>query len=150
MTTTPALRFLRPRDVPIALAALDALVAHEDGGLPDPRGAGALEEVDLLLSRLPPADAGRCRAILTLVGGRPPHGGGLHAAGRRDAAPALRRGGSPRHVGRRDPDPPGARGRRLDDAQHGLLLPRALRDRRALAARGRLRRPGRRPRAALR
>ncbi len=62
-----ALAFFRPRDLPLAHALLDAVIAHEDGGLPDPRKIGAAEELDRILARLPWDDAMQLRAGLALL-----------------------------------------------------------------------------------
>jgi hypothetical protein len=53
--------------LPLVRALFDALVAHEDGGLPDPAAIGAIEEYDRLLARLPREDALLYRAALVLL-----------------------------------------------------------------------------------
>lgn len=67
-----AVRFLRRGEMPVVLALFDALVAHEDGGLPDPRKIGALEAYDRELARLPRADALLFRAMLAGLEWAPP------------------------------------------------------------------------------
>jgi hypothetical protein len=61
------LRFLRKADLPVVRALFDALVAHEDGLLPDPAGIGAIEGYDAALARLPREDALLYRALLALL-----------------------------------------------------------------------------------
>ncbi|HVY62613.1 MAG TPA: hypothetical protein VHF22_13215, partial [Planctomycetota bacterium] len=54
-------------DLPVVRALFDALVAHEDGGLPDPGAVGAIDEYDRLLARLPREDALLYRVALALL-----------------------------------------------------------------------------------
>ncbi len=61
------LRFLRPAHLPAVHALFDALIAHEDGGLPDPHAIGAIEAYDGQLARLPREDARAVRALLFLL-----------------------------------------------------------------------------------
>lgn len=57
-------------------ALLDALVAHEDGTLPDPRAIGAVPALDDQLARLPRTDAIAMRALLVgMEWGTLPFGG---------------------------------------------------------------------------
>lgn len=60
-------RFLRAADLPLVHALLDALIAHEDGALPDPRTIGAVEAIERQLVRLPREDALLLRALLVLI-----------------------------------------------------------------------------------
>jgi len=64
--------FLGPSELPIVHALFDALVAHEDGGLPDPRAIGAIAAYDRQLGRLPREDALLFRGLLRLLEWGPP------------------------------------------------------------------------------